>query len=182
MPDNRSEKLAYMINTCALQARWHHEQYTRLEYCQRYFAYLMENERLLGDENYLENLLRNLNTATAEVCKQSQSENGCYGDEGTQDNDVKSPVRKKKKKTKKSKAKVKDLPESYYEQQETSSTEKEESESHLDLDDGFKEFLRESARFRAERGRRTSSGCICNVKTTSLYYTTEIVASLQSLS
>jgi len=85
--DNRRAKLTYMIDACVMQARWHQEQYTRLEYCQRYFAYLMENERMFEDGNYLENLLHNLSakedfsrsTTTGEF-QRPYFENRSYGD------------------------------------------------------------------------------------------------------
>jgi len=106
--DNRRAKLTYMIDACVMQARWHQEQYTRLEYCQRYFAYLMENERMFEDGNYLENLLHNLSakedfsrsTTTGEF-QRPYFENRSYGDlneETTNENELQSPVRKKKKK------------------------------------------------------------------------------------
>lgn len=123
---------------------------------------------MFEDGNYLENLLHNLSakedfsrsTTTGEF-QRPYFENRSYGDlneETTNENELQSPVRKKKKKAKKSKAKgVDPLTKSYYEENEDSwnlslCTENDESESGLDLDDGFKKFLRESARFRAERG------------------------------
>ena len=141
--NNFHEKLNSMINACALQARWHHEQYARLQYCQQYFVYLLHNKRYLS-KNYLEDFFQNL---TDGVNTHEHPWGGPLIDhEDAGEQSSISDVHCKKKKRRKKKRKTS-------KQEEASFVDNDnESESDLALDEGFKEFLRESARFRAERG------------------------------
>ena len=135
--DNFEQQLKYMMSACATQAQWHHQQFTKLQYCQQYFAYLLQHQQFL-DPNYLDNFLRSLN-----------DQQGAWSTPAAEPPDHvtpidQSPAHKKRKKKRKSKVKV------HGEDDWTNAT---GSESGLDLDDGFKQFLKESAKFRAERGK-----------------------------
>jgi len=143
--NNFGQQLQYMINACASQAQWHHQQFTKLQYSQQYFAYLLQHQQFL-DPNYLDNFLRSLNDQqgawnppAAEPPGHVTTTDQSHAHVTTTNQ---SPAHKKRKKKRKLKVKV------HSGEDWTNAT---ESESGLDLDDGYKQFLKESAKFRAER-------------------------------
>lgn len=140
------ERLHSMIHTCAQQARWHYEQYTRLQQCQQYFVYLLHhNSHLHGNswEEHLQNMMSWQTTERKHSAGVSMDQQDIDQGSSTTCEVQLEKKRRKKKKRRKSK-------------QEPSLV-KGESESDIALDDGFKEFLKESARFRAERDAKKNT-------------------------
>ena len=145
--NNFQGKLDSMINACALQAHWHHEQYVRLQYCQKYFIYLLHNKHF-WEENYLEKFFQNITAPHPWSARGPKPWVHPSSDVKERTESSTSEVRCKRKKRKKKKNKRKKSQQIY----ENDDDDENESEDDLEVDEGFKEFLKESARFRAERG------------------------------
>ena len=145
--NNFQGKLSSMISACALQARWHHEQYVRLQYCQQYFIYLLQNKHCL-EKDYLDDFFQNITADNAKSHPWSTQNYAPWVHPSNNMNERResstSEVQCKRKKRKKKKKKRKTS--------QAFENDDNESESDLEVDEGFKAFHRETARFRAERG------------------------------
>lgn len=156
MNRDQQDELRTLIHRCSTQAYWHQQKYMLFKYYEQYYVYLLSYQQHYYDQ-------QNANTCVETKEDESVNSNEEARDCTEMENDNseqktsfiqrghsmavqhESPARKKKRKKRKKKP-------STHKHNEMIGHNESEDESELELDDGFKEFLKQSEKFRKERG------------------------------